>query len=70
MAGKDEDRTDMVNDFPNWDREFPQQSVDAIYEWGIANARLQIDWYARKIKHKRFYSVGARKLSLLFVAIA
>jgi hypothetical protein len=70
MVGKDDDSIlDGENGFPKWNSEFTMQSIDEIYEWVVANARKQIDWYSRKIPHKRTFSLLARILVLFFAAI-
>jgi|WetSurMetagenome_2_1015567.scaffolds.fasta_scaffold333277_1 hypothetical protein len=70
MAGKD-DKTihDRGSHFPKWNHDASQQSVNDIYEWVIGNALMQIDWYSKKLPHKRFFSLRGRFLVLFCAAI-
>ncbi|MCD9186225.1 MAG: SLATT domain-containing protein [Pyrinomonadaceae bacterium] len=59
----------MSNNFPPWNKDKPEESLDLIYDWAVKTTLENIDWYDRKKKPRRLWSQGLRALSIIFAAV-
>jgi hypothetical protein len=56
-------------EFPKWDKEKTDESLEESYRWAVENARAQIDWYAQRRQPKKRGSQSFRGLSIALAAI-
>jgi hypothetical protein len=56
-------------EFPKWDNNRSDESLEKAYEWAIENTRAQIAWYAQRRQPKKRGSQWLRALSIALAAI-
>lgn len=57
------------SNFPEWDKDKPEESLDLIYQWAVGYADGQIAWYEKGKKPKRTWSKALRSSSIIFAAV-
>lgn len=57
------------NPFPDWDSSDPVKSLDQLYKWAVRNAEGQIDWYVRKKRPKRIWSLSIRAMAIILAGL-
>jgi hypothetical protein len=55
----------VQDDFPLWNQQDPHVSLTRLYDWAVANAQQQIDWYEGKIKPKGRFSRTLLALAII-----
>jgi hypothetical protein len=58
-----------TNSFPDWNKDNPQESLDAVYGRAIANAENDIEWYQSRKKPSRIRSQWLRFFSIVLAAV-
>lgn len=56
-------------EFPKWDRNKPDESLEEAYGWAVESARAQIAWYVQKRQPKKRGSQWFRGSSIALAAI-
>lgn len=51
--------------FPDWDKTSPEESLKQIYLWLVGHIEGQISWYRGKIKPRRIASQSLRAISII-----
>lgn len=57
------------SNFPEWNKDKPEESLDLIYQWAVGYADGQITWYEKGKKPKRIGSKALRFFSIIFAAV-